>query len=114
MLEADRTAQCLGEVQLLDDTQINTVAQLDAALAAHREQRIEELRRVVTFPFHWLLLLALLGAALNLGAYIVDRRISSLVNALLMAAMGLSFYYSVREKRQRAQAELENVLRDQR
>jgi hypothetical protein len=97
----------------MDDTRINTVAQLDAALAAQREQRIAKLRRVATLPFHWLLLLALLGTAFNLGAYIMDRQTSSLVNALLMAAMGLSFYYSVREKRLRAQTELENELQGQ-
>lgn len=94
----------------MDETQITTVAQLDAALAAQHDQRIARLRRIATLPFHWFLVLPFLGIVFNVGAYVVDRHASSLVNTFLMVFIGISCYGSARKKKLQAQAELEKAL----
>ena len=94
----------------MNDSQILTESQLDAALAEQRSQRIAKLRRRVRFPFHWILVAVAVGVIFDVAAYFVDRHSASLVGAFSLIAVGIFGYASHGKRRLRAQLELERAF----
>lgn len=100
-----------GRVSALDQSGINTAAQLDAALAIQRSKRIAELQQRMANRNNWPYALLVLAFLMQMGALAVDHLAQpSIAAASLLPAF--CFVLASRASRRRyAQRQLDTYLR---
>lgn len=96
----------------MDDTQITTEAQLDAALAAQRARRIESLRRQTNRSYVWLMLMPAVAIGCFLIAYLEDRHWASVSGIGVMLLSIFFGYIQLRKQRETAANELAREFRN--
>ena len=86
----------------MDDTQITTADQLDAALAAQRSNRLAKLRRNATSRHLWLEAAVAGGVLINLWAYLVGRHPSAITDICMLVFVGVLGRVSLNKRRHEA------------
>lgn len=91
----------------MDERDITTPEQLEAALAEQRARRTQRLQKQAHLSYFWLLLLPLAAATLLAAIFLRDRQlaiVSCATTLLLSAATG---YQQIRQQREQALKALE-------
>jgi hypothetical protein len=94
----------------MDDSQITSPAQLDAALASQRLKKIESLERRTKLKFFWFALIPAAAIACYIYAYVTERRWTSIAGIGMMLLSMLAGYFQLRKQREDAANELAKEL----
>lgn len=95
----------------MDDAQITTEAELDAALSAQRAKKIDGLKRKARMSYFWFMLLPLIAIACFVVAYVTDRKWVTLSGIGVLVLSTITGYFQMRELREAAAADLAAKLR---